>query len=101
MTISEIKERLKDNGIEFDLMTLRRRIDTYISYPTRNQKNNRRDITQEEFKTLLLSLALEIKGIDKKDIENYLNGKSPKSELMNLIVDSNKVDEIIKRWIEE
>lgn len=101
MTIQEINQRLKENGIEVKTYTLRRRIDTYLNYPTRNQRNNQRDITQEEFKTLLLALALESKGKSKENIEDYLSGKVAKTDLMGLLIDSNRVNEILRGWIEE
>lgn len=101
MHISEIKDRLKENGIDLPIYTIRRRMNSYLSHTSRNHKNNFRDITQEEFKTLLLALAMENKGKLKEQIEMLLNGQMAKTELLADIIDCTKVDEILKRWIEE
>jgi len=100
MTLNEIKQRLNEQGIRLNNYSLRRGIDTFISFPTRNQNNNRRDITQEEFQRLLIALALRSKKKKANEIKDYLDGVRNKTELMGLIIDSNKVDELLKKWIE-
>lgn len=101
MQMQEVQNRLKENGIMLPVHTIRRRIDKYIDYPTRIQANNHRDITAEEFRRLQIAIALEIKGISAEAINNYLTGLSNKADLTGLIVDSQKIDYIIKKWIED
>jgi len=101
MNIAEITARLKDNGVEIAPHTLRRRIDTYLVYPSRNHRNNRRDLDKTEFNRLLIGLAIESKGKSQEDVVMLLDGKIAKTELMGLVIDSNKVDMILRKWIEE
>lgn len=102
MNISEVKSRLLDNGIEIPSHTLRRKIDTYIYFPTRNQKNNRRDIQIEEFNRLLLALAIEYKTkLPKKEIELYLDGIKPKVELVKYFINNAKLDAFLQDWVEK
>jgi len=102
MKIDEVSSRLKSNGITFPHYTLRRKIDTYISHPTRNHYNNRRDITSEEYNKLLLALAIEKKtNFYAKEVKDYLTGQKSKTELLGYIVNSGKIDMLIKEWIEK
>jgi len=101
MNISEIKSNLKANGIDINSHTLRRRIDAYIHCPTRNHKTNQRDLTQEEFERLCIALAIEAKGKTEREVVSYIEGDTAKTELIELVIDSNKVDMILRRWLEE
>jgi len=101
MTISEIEMFLSDYGIVLPQYTLRRKIDAFLPYPTRNNKSNVRDLTKEEFQRLLVALAIEIKtNLPDDEIAMYLNGNKPKVELMRYVVNSSKVDMFLQEWIE-
>ena len=100
MKIKEINARLKDNGINLPAHFLRRRIDVYIDNPNRDHKNNRRDLTNEEFEVILIALAIESKGLAIKEVKRFLAGYEDKNRLIGMIIDSNKVDRVIQRWVE-
>ena len=102
MTISEIERFLSDYGIVLPKYTLRRKIDVFLPYPTRNNRNNRRDLTQEEFDRLLVALAIEIKtNLPDDEVAMYLDGLRPKVELMKYLINSTKVDMFLQEWIEK
>jgi hypothetical protein len=102
MTISEITSRLADSGIKLSPWKLRRKIDTYINQPTRNHYNNRRDITNEEYYKLAIAVAIELKtSLPSKNVKEYLTGVKSKTDLLTFIVDSSKIDILLKEWIEK
>lgn len=101
MRISEIEMFLNDYGIVLPKYTLRRKIDAFLSYPTRDNKSNIRNLTKEEFDRLLVALAIEIKSdLPDDEIEMYLDGLKPKVELMKYVVNSAKIDMFLREWIE-
>ena len=63
--------------------------------------NNFRDITPKEYRKLLVGLAIESKGVRQEIVEDYMAGLIPKVSLTVTLINSSKVDNMLKGWVNE
>lgn len=101
MKLNDVVVRLKDVGLDVPAYTVRRKVDTYLPLPNRNQKNNWRDVTEEEYQRLMVALALEAKGVKPADALDYLDGKADRVALVGKLLDAAKVDGILRQWAQQ
>ena len=99
MTVNELRKKLKGLGIEIPLHTLRRRIDRYVELPTRGQRNNYRDLTNEEVNRMLVAVSIETLGKSSDEVVDYVDGRIDKVKLLGDVVNSSKVAVFLKSWI--
>lgn len=101
LKLRNVKEKLNEIGIDVEEYTLRRKIDSYLSLPTRNQRTGHRDLTPAEIKKLCVALAIEQKVNDEALTKDFLDGKVEKVALLDSLINSSKVDMFLKGWIGE